>query len=292
VTGLSGTNLTWRGLTIGGTRLSRHWMSSLEGWEDLPGTRHDSMARPSGHGAFGAPVWSDERVVVVTGGCSTPAERDDLLRELQSVMTLTGSALPEDLTIEHAGRTLTAGATLTRFRPSMAYWSSGHFGWAAEWVCSDPLRYGDPLALSTGFAVAQGGLEYDLYTDGAGTDLGWLDYGEASATGRVALYNPGTADVPVTIQVDGPIPGEGFDVIQVGAGRRLTFTGPVAVGSSLVLDGATGAVVIDGTADRAGQLTWRDWPIVPAGGSIELLFSPRGSRSEAVMTAVMRPGWW
>lgn len=289
---LSHTSLTWRGLTIQGTRVSRHWMGSLEGWEELPDTRHDSPARTSGHGRFGAPAWSDERVVVVTGGCSTPAERDAILLELQAVMTLSGSSNPEDLTISNAGRVLTAGATLTRFKPSMANWSSGYFHWAAEWVCPDPLRYGTPIASTAVFPTLVGGLEYDLYTDGSGTDLGYLDYGVPSETGRVVLSNPGTEDVPVTIEVIGPVPSQGFDIIQVGTGKRLTFEDPVGAGSSLVMDGATGAVVIDGTADRAGRLTWRDWPIVPAGGSIELLFSPRGPWSAATMTAVYRPGYW
>lgn len=289
---LSGTTLVWRGLTIHGTRSARHWMGSLDGWEDLPAPRNASQPRLGGHGRFSAPVWSDERVIVVTGGCSTPAERDVLLRELQAVMTLSGSSLTEPLTIDNAGRRLTVGAQLTRFKPSMSTWSSGYFHWAAEWVCPDPLRYSDPIALPATFPTRAGGLQYPLYTDGAGGILGYLDYGAPSATGRVTLTNPGTADVPVLLQVTGPIPPQGFDVIQVGSGKRLTFEDPVGEGSILVMDGATGAVVIDGNADRAGRLTWRDWPIVPAGGSVELLFSPRGPWSEATMTAVFRPGWW
>lgn len=142
----------------------------------------------------------------------------------------------------------------------------------------------------TGSATASSSTE--ATTVSVGTVTGWLDYGEASTTGRVVLTNPGTADVPVLLQVEGPVTASGFEVIEVGTGRRLVFEGPVAAGSLLVMDGATGAVVLDGSSDRAGQLTWRDWPTVPRGGSTELAFIPRGTRTDATMTAVMRPGWW
>lgn len=200
----------------------------------------------------------------------------------------------DTLRVTHGGRRLTAQARLLRYvpLPPPQSWGAGMFEWAAEWRCADPLRYGDPVQQITQFPRLRGGLRYPLYTDGAGVTTGWLDYGEPSDTGRVVLSNPGTAPVPGQFQVAGPVAAAGFDIVQVGTDARLSYEGPVAAGSALVLDGATGAVLIDGTADRAGRLTWRDWPVVPAGGQIELAFLPRGSRTDAVLTAVVRPGWW
>lgn len=297
---LSGTTLTWRGLTVYGTRASRHWLSTLDGWEDLPPTRRDSQPR-TGHGTFGGTPLSDERTVTVTGACSTPAERDTLLHELQAVMWLSGTTDTEPLTIDHAGRVLTADAQLTRFKPGMGTWSSGQFSWAVEWVCPDPLRYAAPVSVWTLFPTPRGGLEYDLYTDGAGADLGWLDYGLASDTGRLVVTNTGTAPAPVLFQVEGEVAPQGFDIAQLASDRRLRFVGPNSATSVLVLDGATGNVLVDGTADRGGQLTHRDWPVVPAAtrvagvlvpSSLELAFINLGATSSARLTAVVRPGSW
>lgn len=294
VTPLSCTTVQWRGLVLSSDRAASPFgVRTLAGWDERPDVRLTSIARPAAHGRLSGSALADERIVTLAGQIVSP-DRDALLWELDAAMYLAEPGAPSEiLTVTRAGRTLYADAQLTAFRtPTDGEWASGKVPYAIEWRCADPLRYGDPIAPSTGFPTSVGGLRYDLYTDGAGGDLGFLDYGEASASGVVTLSNPGTAAVPVLLQITGPIPSQGFDVIQVGSGKRLTFEDPVGSGSVLVMDGATGAAVIDGNADRAGQLTWRDWPVVPPRSSIQLLFSPRGPRSDATMTAVFRPGWW
>jgi hypothetical protein len=160
-----------------------------------------------------------------------------------------------------------------------------------EFWAADPLRYGEPTSVTTPFPTLRGGLEYDLYTDGA-TDTGFLEYGEASDTGRVVLPNPGTADVWPVFQVDGPVDSAGFDIAVVGTDRRIRFTGPVSAGSVLVIDSGSGTAVIDGTADRGGLLAHRDWFSVRAGESLEIAFIPLGADLGGQLTAVTRPGWW
>lgn len=190
------------------------------------------------------------------------------------------------------GRKLSSRAHLTRFTASPgSAWAQGHFRWAIEWRCRDPLRYGDPTSIQTPFPTMRGGLEYDLYTDGT-TDSGVLEYGEASDTGRIVIENPGTADSWPVFQVDGPVDAAGFDIAVVGTDKRIRFVGPVSEGSALVIDSAAGTAVIDGTADRGGQLSGRDWFPVPAGGSVELAFIPLGSNLGAELTVVTRPAWW
>lgn len=294
MTDLSGASISWRGLTIAGTHASRHWFSLIDGWEGVPDVRRDSDARPGAHGRFSGPAWSDERVITVTGGASIPAERDTLLREVQAAMVVAGDGGEEDLTITLAGRELTVGATLTRFRPDLSRWSSGRFSWAAEWRCPDPLRYGAYVTAPASFPTLVGGLEYDLYTDGAGADLGYLDYGEASSTGRATLTNEGTAATWPQFEVAGPIDASGFEIVTVGTGARLVFEGAVPAGSVLVLDSATGAVLMDGESDRSDLLTWRDWWSVPAGGSVEFAFIRLGSDVGGTpsVTAALRPAFW
>jgi len=289
---LTGSAITWRDITLyGRAGLGPFTFATLEGWEDLPNPRQpDATPRPQSHGLFDSQVFSDERHVLTSGRCFSLAARDALLVELQASFNFSApDELP--LTITHAGRTLTAGARLLRFKPTPLTWGIGYFGWAAEWVCSDPLRYGAPVPVSTGFPVLAGGLEFDLYTDGT-TDTGFLEFGASSATGRIVVANPGNEDVWPQFEIAGPIPVQGLEVVRVGTGERLRFEGGVSTGSVLVLGAATGLVVIDGYADRSGLLTIRDWSSVPPQGSAEFEFVPLGTFSAAQLTATVSPGFW
>ena len=269
-------------------------MPGISGWDNSgAGVRRDEPEHPGAHGSFALHGWRTGRSIGLSGTviCPSRAAAAIVVQRLNSL--LADGTLAEVTVVDQDLPRMSAHVGLADM-PDIDW--SGPWGrtvrFGLELWAPDPLRYGDPVAASTSFPTLRGGLRFPLYTDGAGTDLGWLDYGEPSDTGRVTLHNPGTADVPVLLQVTGPVPEQGFDVIQVGTGGRLTFEGPVGAGSLLVLDGATGAVAIDGSQDRAGRLTRRDWPTVPRRGSVELLFSPRGPWSEAQMMAVVRPGWW
>lgn len=291
VMSLTGTTIVWRGLTLfGRAELGRFSINSLEGWEDLPAPRQDSTARPQTHGKFDARVFSDERHVTISGRCNSITERDAMLLELKAVFNYHATdELP--LVITNAGRTLTAYARLLRFKSSSPDWGGGFIDWAAEWACSDPLRYGDPISEVRTFVSLTGGLEYDLYTDSY-IDTGYLDYGSLATTSRLTLTNPGDEDVWPQFEIVGPIPIEGFEIAHIGTGDRIRFEGAVPTGSTLVLDSATGTVLIDGYADRSGLLTVRDWVPIPAGGSAEFEFVALGAYSAAVLTATFSPGWW
>lgn len=289
---LSCTTVEWRGLTLSSDSSSPFGIRSLQGWDELPDARMDAPARPQGHGRFDTPVWADERIVTLAGQIVSQ-DRDVLLQELAGVMTwASGAGRAEELVVTRAGRTLASAARLTAFKtPTDLDWSVGRVPFAIEWRCRDPLRYGEPTSVTTPFPTLRGGLEYDLYTDGT-VDTGFLEYGEASDTGRVVLSNPGSADVWPVFQVDGPVDSSGFDIAVVGTDQRIRFAGPVSAGSVLVIDSGSGTAVIDGSADRGGLLAHRDWFSVRAGGSLEIAFIPLGVDLGGQLTAVTRPGWW
>lgn len=289
---LTETTIVWRNLTLHGkASAGRFSINSLEGWEELPASRQDSVARPQSHGRFDALVFGTERHVMVSGRCNSTTERDAMIKELQSSFNFHApDELP--LTITNAGRTLTSYARLIRFKSTSPDWGAGFIDWAAEWVCSDPLRYGDPVIETRSFATLTGGLEFDLYTDPTLGDTGFIEYGVLASTSRVLLSNPGDEDVWPQFDVAGPIPVDGFDIVCITNGTRLRFVGAVSAGSHLVLDAATGSVVIDGYADRTGLLTVRDWTAIPAGGSMEFEFVALGAYSAAILKATISPGWW
>jgi hypothetical protein len=283
--------IRWRDLTLyGRADLGRFSFFDWSGWEDLPDPRQESTPRPQQHGLFDAPVFSDGRHVIVSGRCTSISERDAMLLELQASFNFHApDELP--LTITHAGRTLTSYARLLRFKPVSPDWGAGFIGWAAEWVCSDPIRYGAPVPVTTGFPVLAGGLEFDLFTDGT-TDTGFLEFGAASTTGRIVVVNDGNEDAWAQFEVAGPLPADGLEIVTVGTGARDRFEGGVSVGSVLLIDTATGLVMIDGYADRSGLLTVRDLAPIPPGGSAEFEFVPLGSFSTAQLTATVSPGFW
>lgn len=266
----------------------------LPGWDNSgAGVRRESPERPHGHGAFSGRGFRTGRSVSFDGLVECPS-RAVAAGVKARLAALLADGRDGTLTVADDDEgTLTATVGLADM-PAID-WSADRglvIVCGFELWAPDPLRYGAVVSSSTGFPVEAGGLEYDLYTDGAGADLGYLDYGVLAPGGRVSLTNAGTADAWPQFEVQGPVADEGFEIVTVGTGARLVVETPIPDGSSLVLDAATGAVLIDGTADRAGRLTWRDWAPVPAGGSVEYAFVPRGSSSAAVLTASVRPAWW
>lgn len=298
MTVLSDMQIEFRGLTLHGTRRrGRITFHTLEGWNGWSG-RAAMPDRELGHGSFDGPVYGNARRVLVSGRFADRISRDEAFMALESSLVPSDpEAPPEDLRVTQFGRTLTAGARLLRFAPIVSRdnaWGAGVFDWAAEWVCPDPLRYGEATSVRTSFPFSPGGLRFPLYTNRQGARTGVLTYGPRSTSGRITLENPGTATMYTQLQVTGPVAGQGFDVVEVGTGRRLRFQDAVSSTSSLVIDSATGNVLIDGDSDRGGRLTIRDWEVlwVQPGESKEIEFVPLGTRTDAELTAVMRPGWW
>lgn len=156
----------------------------------------------------------------------------------------------------------------------------------------DPVLVEDAGTLRTTFPVAAGGLQFPLYTNGAGTATGYLDYGAPSPSGRLTLTNRGEAEVSPPYTITGPVPAAGFEIAKVGTSRRLRFEAPVAAGSSLVLDSSDGTAVIDGVADRGGALTWRDWWVIGPHESVTIAFTPLGATTAAELSVPDLSGWW
>lgn len=280
---LSTTSLTWRDLAIGAGTSYR--LLTLEGWEELPPSRYIKQVRTNSHGAHPSPVYSDERIVTVTGWCWTSDQRDQLLADFRARFTFEDDT--EDLAVTVAGRTLTAGAQILEARPSITRgeWGVGRFGWLLQWRCPDPLRYGDPVTASTGLPTAGGGLAYPLAYP--------LAYGTTGAPGRVTLVNPGTADAPILFDVTGPLDA-GFEVSAIETGQRLTYPVPVPAGQVIELDTAAGTVLVEGTASRRGNLSNADWMLVPKGGTLTLQFTSLGGASSgaALLAATVQETNW
>ena len=265
--------------------------SKVAGWFDGAQTKTMKTDRPWAQGEFPVRTFRGARVITITGTVHAPTRGLAAAAQMTLTSILADGTYADVVVSDPDQGTLSASVRLEG-EPMVDWHHPLDIDYQIAFYAPDPLRYGDPVSVATTFPTLRGGLSYDLYTDGAGADLGYLDYGAASDTGRIVVTNTGTAAAPVTCQVAGEVDASGFDIAQTGTDLRLRFVGPVSPGSSLVLDGSTGNVLIDGTADRAGQLTYRDWPVIPPGGSLELAFIPLGVNLGAQLTAVVRPGSW
>lgn len=268
----------------------RWGLQVLSGWDGGADVVGQSTKRPGAHGVFAERAYRGGKAFTLQGVvlCPTRPAAEAARRALAALvadgdlydMTVTES---DGLPLLSRVR-LAAAPIITLAGPSCDVF------FQLPLLAPDPLRYGALQSVTTGFPVMVGGLEYDLYTDGAGTDLGWLDFGEPSTTGTVELANAGTAQTWPVFEVAGPTPVGGFEIVASGSGRRHVYAGLVPAGSRLMIDDAAGVALMDGVSDRS--LAWFEpAPILP-GTSQAYTFLPRGGRTDATLTASTRPAYW
>jgi hypothetical protein len=259
-------------------------VGNLTGWDDLPPARVDDNARPNAHGSFDAPVWAGPRTVTLEGYCIDPAGRSTLLTALTGSAAIAGDASSGALTVAFAGRTLAAAARMTRSAMTIKNWGVGNFGWAIEWWCPDPVRYGPGASASTPPANDPGGLVFPLGSP--------LDFGPLATLGRLALTNPGSAPSYPRFTVTGPLVG-GFELVEVNSGRRIRLERDVPDGSTVVIDAKAGSVSFDGSGGYEGYLTSRQWFAVPPVGAVDVLFTALGAPDpSALLTVEYAPAFW
>lgn len=270
-------------------------LAGIEGLESLAEIRDSDEDLPTGDGIFiGEDYLSERKItldleVMATDDVSYAAALDALRwatrpkRDVELWFLLPTWPTPRRCTVR----------VRRRLVPTDLQFELGLASAAVQLIAADPVLYGpDPAELSTGFAAPAGGLQYPLYTDGSGTNLGYLDYGPPSPTGRLVIENPGDAPIWPVFEIDGPLPAAGVQIVHLSTGQRVQFEAEVPTGSTVRIDSSDGSAVIDGHADRGGALTWRDWwPIGPR-ESVEIAFIRLGAPSDAVLRVLAPPGWW
>jgi len=271
--------------------------SVLDGVDELPELRTSDEPRPWAHGTWEGDDWADGRTITWTLEVEAVGEASDAaLAALRAVMvpTKTGSPVPLWFNLPPMGGLVRWDVKVRRHRLLKdATWVRREGGTQeAQFFAPDPAGYGPGRSASTGFAELAGGLAFDLFTDGQGSTTGYLEFGEQGSSGRVDLDNPGNAETWPVLEVAGPSPSAGFEIVDVPTGRRLRYVGVVPAGSVLTIDTAAGSVLLDGVADRSGLLTVREWAPVPKQGATSLAFLTLGETTAATLRAVWAPAWW
>lgn len=272
--------------------------AELAGLDELPAIRTADEPRPWAHGTWEGDDWAEGRTI--SWSIEIAEERDlavsyaEALAALRAVMVPTRTGEPVHLWANIPRRGLLRYAVKVR-RHRITTDQQYELGLAlaeAEFFAPDPNGYGPGRSATTGFAELTGGLAFDLFTDGAGTTTGYLEFGEQGSSGRVDLTNEGNAETWPVLEISGPTPSAGFEIVDVPTGRRVRYVGVVPAGSVLTLDTAAGSVLLDAVADRSGLLTVREWAPVPASGATSLAFLSLGETTPATLRAVWAPAWW
>lgn len=277
----------WRGNVVDDS--GAYWVVEQEdGWSDSPDVRLATPVRPNWDGAFNRQHYYSPRLVTLKGRALYPS-LSAYRSGQRAFASLLGSRLAT-LTVEDGLGPLSAevrlaGPVRSRMRSPLL------MEWQIDLLAPDPRKYGPEQVVSTGLALETGGLEFPLFTDGS-VDVGFLDFGDSTSTGRVTLSNPGTAQARPVFTVTGDL-ADGFELVETYTGSRLRYEGPVtSQGDAVTLDSATGRVRL-GTADRGGMLTRNDWFGLPANGAREVLFLSNGAYSPtAQLTVSVRPTYW
>jgi hypothetical protein len=151
-------------------------------------------------------------------------------------------------------------------------------------TAKDPLKYGDLVTTTTLLPSSTGGRTYPAPYP--------ITYTGVSNTGVVRVNNPGNAQAPVWLRIDGPIPAGGWTVTHVGKKQSLSFASSLALaaGEFVTVDMDRREILAQGQSPRAGYVTSRGWFTLDPGPN-DIAFSAANYSSTAQLTVTTKPAW-
>lgn len=282
----------WRDATLGGPSLgsTSYFLRELVGWEEMPSYKTDTVAVSGGHGTYVAPLQFEDRIVTASGWCVSRAARNALMQGLQASLTPgLDTTVVESLTVNHAGRQLSADARVVRFtlEPEVG-WALGRFGWVAQWLCSDPLRYGPWLSGTAVLPQPGAGLALPLALPQAMPD--------SIPGGLFSVLNDGSALSRAIYTMKGPITNPGV-LLNSGTAyqRQVRYDRVLTEGETLVIDTSGGGSGLFNGEYRP--------PAEDSGLAADLVLRPGANTVQAVgvagisdplpsISVAFRPAYW
>lgn len=256
----------WSGLVV--------TSDGITGWDSAPDAKVTSTERQTGNGAHDireSEILYQSRVVTIGIG-AFGRTRDETLAAMKSL-----SAAQERLVTMRVVDALTD--TYCELGYTHVTWDPLYYAGACTGTLT--VTFPRPERLSTKSSTASmtpatgngGGLVFA----GSSHVLQWpLSFGEgALRTGNVCtLTNSGTIPADVIITASGDMP-QGLAITSVSTGKQLAY-GLGVTWQPVVLDSRTRTASVAGV-DVSRGLTSRDFPTVPAGGSITLSLTASGT---------------
>lgn len=276
-------------LTFHGDDLDATWIySAAPGWYAAPPVRGASEDLPNADGASPLDVaYRSARTFRFEGALKAATVEEALaLWEQFAGLQSSGELIPFTVTDPHGSRTCLVSINGT---PELKEISNTAAKVAAPFIAYDPVKYGDTRTVPTGLPTAGGGLQYNLFSGGAG---GALHYGANGNLGRLTLFNNGTARVWPSLLVTGGLTA-GFYVQRLDTGEVVRYDRVVPLGSTVEIDFRTGEVLVDGVSDGSTYLTRYEFFSVGPAETVEVQFNAiSGSSGSPIATFTMADGYW
>jgi hypothetical protein len=258
----------------------------LRDWYAGAESKTPANQRPQAAGAFGiSNDWASSLAISVKGSFdgATLADAITAAERLSAV----AAGVPVQMVVEDPLRTTSRWVSVRQVTLPTDVGVFASLDFSIDVLATDPLRYGDPLSVTTGIPVSGGGLLWPLGT----TALEYWDWGDDGTSGRVSITNAGTADVWPTISALGGL-GEGFVATNVTTGETIRFVRPIPEGSTVAINQRTGSASIDGQSDVGGFITERGFFTIPAGATHQIQFAGLGAvTGTPQFTAALSPGY-
>lgn len=259
----------------------------VEGWYESSELSAPTQRRARSHGSFGQQGWAGGKTISVNGEVRSK-DRVLLTDAMEKISATLADGSFGTMAVYDADMGYRWAPVQRIGQPSFEQDEELNVvKFQLQFNAPDAYRYGQTSSASVGFAASSGsGMVFDLFPGGV------MDFGPLPDFGIVSVQNPGTAAAAPVFSVSGPSPSGGFTITDVASGRTITYLGVVPDGSVLTLDASTGAVVLDGVADRFGDAVVSAWPVVPAQSSREFLFEPLSSATAAELSVAVLATYW
>lgn len=255
----------------------------LDGWYDVEADL-GLVDRPNAPGSF-APerTYPGSRPISVEGQYFGASRADALLmRETLAALYNEGRAV----TMSVADDLRTTSREVLVSAIDFPWTIHQEFGFTIDATAADPRRYDDGAgsSASTGLALPGTGLAWPV---------AWpVDWGTIGVSGKLTVSNPGNTETVSVYTVTGGEMLDGFVIVNVDTGERLTYVGPVAAGTTVELDTKTRTAFINGTGPGSRFLVSPQWWAVPPRSTREIQFLARGAvTGSPTLTVVTRPAY-
>lgn len=259
--------------------------NGLKGWFDGPPVIRPGTRRLWAHGRFSERGWRDARIITVEG-LVLANDTTAMKKAYQAVTGIIADGTAGLFTVndpmignQHCNVYLAA-------EPKFEWETDLTAAYMFQLEATDPLKYGDEISAFTLPLEIGGGLGFDLFTQNT---LGIMDFGAIGQAGTCTLHNEGTAFIYPRFEITGQFLN--FELTETGSGARLVYAGSVADGQTLLMDSRTGTATVSG-ANRATNLTTREWTAIAPGETVTYLFDPGTYGVNAGMTVRAAPAWF
>jgi hypothetical protein len=247
----------------------------LTDWYGVSNVDTGFQKKPNAPGAFAPGKTSPGELVISVEGQRFGVNRAAGLQDREDLAAIYNDGEPITMTVADDLRTTSREVYV---KAVIFPWTiHPNFHYTIDVEAADPRRYGTATRVSSTLAVAGSGLKLpEQVSPNIGLKFP-INFGSTPNDGRVNVANIGNASTVSRYTLSGGEILEGFALVNVDTGERLTYLGPLASGTTVELDSLTETAFINGSAPAGRYLASPEWWAIPPRGSVTLQFIALGA---------------